>query len=110
VTPFAPAGQPESEHMLLGKTMEVLYDNATVVLSGRPGEQIAEELRIVFCRLSLEELTRIWESLREPYRLSVCYLVRITHIDSQRQVGAGRVNEQVGGYADKTREIRGETP
>jgi hypothetical protein len=111
VTPFAPSGEPEAEHLLLGKTMEILYDNAIVVLSEDvSGEEVAEELRIVFCRLSLEELTRIWEALREPYRLSVCYLVRITHIDSLRQVEGRRVIERVAGYADKTRKLAGKGP
>ena len=45
-------------------------------------ENIAEELRIIFCRLTLEELTRIWDALREPYRLSVCYQVRVSRICS----------------------------
>jgi hypothetical protein len=47
----------------------------------------------VLCRLTLEELTRIWEALREPYRLSVAYQVRVTHIDSERTLGSGRVQE-----------------
>ena len=93
VTPFVTAGQ--AEHMLLGKTMQVLYDNATIFLRDpNPNRTLAEELRVVFCRMTLEELTRIWEALREPYRLSVCYLIRITHIDSRRITDAGRVVER----------------
>jgi hypothetical protein len=93
VTPFAPTG--EGDHMLLGKTMQVLYDNATVFLRGN---DIAEELRIILCRLTLEELTRIWDALREPYRLSVCYQVRVTSIDSQRIPGHARVIERIAGF------------
>ena len=81
LTPFAPSG--ESDHLLLGKAMQVMYDSATVLLRDT-SEDIAEELRVILCRLTLEELTRIWEALREPYRLSVCYQVRVMRVDSQR--------------------------
>jgi hypothetical protein len=97
VTPFAPTG--EGDHMLLGKTMQVLYDNATVFL--RVDNDIVEELRIILCRLTLEELTRIWDALREPYRLSVCYQVRVTSIDSQRLPGHARVIERIAGFGQQ---------
>lgn len=87
ITPFARDGA--ADHLLLGKTLEVLYDNAIVLLDD--GDAIAEELTIIFCRLTLEELTRIWDALREPYRLSVCYHVKVARIDSLRQFGRGRV-------------------
>ncbi|MBV9960427.1 MAG: DUF4255 domain-containing protein [Acidobacteria bacterium] len=97
VTPFAPT--PEGDHILLGKVMQVFYDNAIIVLSDLVNN-ISEELRLIFCRLSLEELTRIWEALREPYRLSVCYLIRVMRIDSQRAPETARVLERVAGFSD----------
>jgi hypothetical protein len=101
VTPFAPKGNPEAELLLLGKTMQVLYDNAIVFLrDDTPGEEVAEEVRIIFSRLSLEELTRIWEALREPYHLSVCYEIRVTHIDSSRLPANARVIDRVGEFGD----------
>ena len=100
VTPFAQSG--ESDHLLLGKTMQVLYDNANIFLENVTSN-IFEELRVIFCRLSLEELTRIWESLREPYRLSVCYLIRVTRIDSRRTPTTGLVLERTAGFGDVPR-------
>lgn len=94
-TPFAQSD--EADHLLLGKTMQVLYDNAIVFLQDT-ASNIFEELRVIFCRLSLEELTRIWESLREPYRLSVCYLIRVTRIDSHRTPETGLVLERTAGF------------
>jgi hypothetical protein len=88
VTPFGPSG--EADHLILGKAMQALYDNGVVLLRD-PVAEIAEELRIIFCRLTLEELTRIWEALREPYRLSVCYQVRVTRVESQREPGRARI-------------------
>ena len=104
VTPFAPTG--EADHLLLGKTLQVLYDNAVILLQNPLG-RIAEELRVIFCRLSLEELTRIWEALREPYRLSVCYQIRVTRIESERLVGSARVVERQDLYQEKPREAAG---
>jgi hypothetical protein len=95
ITPFALT--PEADHRLLGLTMQTLYDNAIMPLR-RPDEEIAEELRIVFCRVSLEELTRVWEALREPYRLSVAYTVRVTRIDSRRTPQRARVLESNNDY------------
>jgi hypothetical protein len=100
ITPFAPTGEPESEQLLLGKTMQVLYDNATIKLWGKD-EDVAEELRVIFCRLTLEELTRIWEALQEPYRLSVCYQVRVPRVDSQREPKRARSIERTVGFRDK---------
>jgi hypothetical protein len=97
VTPFAPTR--EADHLLLGKTMQVLYDNAVAVLRD-PVADIAEELRTVLSRLSLEELTRVWEALRESYRLSVAYQVRVTHVDSLRLTSGARIVEGSLGYGD----------
>ncbi|MBS1789177.1 MAG: DUF4255 domain-containing protein [Acidobacteria bacterium] len=97
VTPFATDG--ESDHLLLGKTMQVLYDNAIALLRDA-NDEIAEEMRIILCRLTLEELTRIWEALREPYRLSVCYQVRVVKVESQRLAGQGRITERGANISD----------
>lgn len=90
ITPFAPDPSGEGDHILLGKSMQVLYDNSIIVLRD-PVSGIFEELRIVLCNLSLEELTRIWEALRESYHLSVCYQVRVTRVDSQRVASNARI-------------------
>ena len=97
VTPFA--GPAEADQLLLGKIMQVLYDNAIVAVRNVPDNDF-EELRIVLCRLTLEELTRIWEALREPYRLSVCYQIRVTHIDSERDLGRARVIDRIASIGD----------
>jgi Pvc16 N-terminal domain len=109
VTPFLPSGPDSqtivSDHLLLGLTMQALYDNSIVVLRD-PARDVAEELRIVLCRLTLEELTRVWHALREPYRLSVCYQVRVVQIESRRIVPGARVVERVSGYGDTPVELR----
>jgi hypothetical protein len=105
ITPFGAmsdndpnAGQADLQ--LLGKTMQVLYDNAIIYLS-QEGGAVTEELRVILRQLSLEEQTRIWEALMEPYRLSVCYEVRVIHLCSVREVNQSRVAERTAGYNDK---------
>lgn len=88
ITPFTGSG--ENDQLLLGKTLQVLHDNPTIFVQ-EPLNQVTEELRVLFCRLPLEEVTRIWEALREPYRLSLCYDVRVVRIDSDREVPIERV-------------------
>lgn len=98
LTPFGRT--PEDDFLIMGRSLQALYDNAIVTLLN-PGDEVAEDLRVVLSRLSLEELTRIWEALREPYRLSVCYQVRVSRIDSKRVTGHGRVSERSVGFGDR---------
>jgi uncharacterized protein DUF4255 len=94
ITPFGDTS--EASLLLLGKVMEVLYDNAIIVIRDS-NDSVFEELRINLSRLTLEELSRVWEALIEPYRLSVCYEVRVMHIDSRRTLeGARVVNVEYG--------------
>lgn len=95
LTPFAPSS--EADQLLLGKSMQVMYDNAILLLRDVPNE-IYEELRIILCRLALEDISRIWEALQEPYRLSVCYQVRVARVDSERVIDHARVVERTANY------------
>jgi hypothetical protein len=99
VTPFGDTA--EASLLLLGKVMEVLYDNAIVILRDA-NDSVFEELRINMSRLTLEELSRVWEALIEPYRLSVCYEVRVMHIESQRALDGSRVVNLDQDYGTQT--------
>lgn len=102
LTPMASLSNPtevENNLIVLGRAMQSLYDNAIIRVQ-TPAENVAEELRIILCRLTLEELTRVWEALQEPYRLSVCYQVRVTRIDSERTQTRGRVTDRRGRYVE----------
>ncbi|GAA4547931.1 DUF4255 domain-containing protein [Amycolatopsis samaneae] len=79
ITPFT--GNAENDQVLLGKVLQAFHENSSVYVS-RAADRVIDEIRIVLCRLPLEEVTRIWEALQEPYRLSVCYLVRVIEIDA----------------------------
>ena len=64
--------------------MHIFYDHAIISAPLLKGEleHTAEELKVDLCQFSLEELTRIWNALNQPFRLSVCYEVRIILVDS----------------------------
>ncbi len=101
ITPFANVGgsngsSRDENHMVLGKVMQIFYDNSIILVRDQTSG-ISEELRIIFKRLTLEELTRIWEALRESYRLSICYRVQVSRIDSSRISNRARVVERIAG-------------
>jgi hypothetical protein len=80
-------GTPREQMIVLGKTMQVLYDRPILEgadLSGSLGTN-GEAIRLVLNPVSLEELTRVWQALEIPYRLSVCYLARVIILDSEQE-------------------------
>jgi hypothetical protein len=76
---------PQDEQELLGRVLQVFHDHP--VLSGGllkgSLEASGEELRVFLETLTLEELTRVWGALQEPYQTSLSYLVQVVHIDSE---------------------------
>jgi uncharacterized protein DUF4255 len=80
-------GTPREQQIVLGKTMQVLYDHAILKGPDMSGtlETGDEEIRLILNPVSLEELTRVWQALEIPYRLSVCYIARVIIVDSEQQ-------------------------
>jgi hypothetical protein len=73
---------PMMEHDLLGKVLQVFHDHPVL-----RGTDFQDELQGVDLRLhvrletlSLEEITRVWESLERPYQLCVSYEVSVLPI------------------------------
>lgn len=80
-------GTPREQQIILGKCMQTLYDRAILEgpdLEGSLGAS-GEEIRLVLNSVSLEELTRVWQALEIPYRLSVCYIARVAIVDSSQE-------------------------
>ena len=80
-------GTPREQQIVLGKTMQTLYDRAILDgadLAGSLGAS-GEQVRVILNPVSLEELTRVWQALEMPYRLSVCYTARVIIVDSEQQ-------------------------
>ena len=95
LTPFGPSG--EADLLILGRAMQALYDSARTTLINTAA-QVAEDLSINLFRRTLDELSRVWEALQEPYRLSVCYQVRITRVTSMVTTAVNPVLEMSDDY------------
>ncbi|MGW3287105.1 Pvc16 family protein [Streptomyces sp. NPDC001002] len=103
LTPYAPNDPQEGNaaaHQLLGEAMRVFYENAVVPsVYLDPGLADARErLQIAGNALDPEELSRIWSTFSQPFRLSVLYQVSTVQLDrlpAARRPLANRVR-QVG--------------
>ncbi len=86
ITPLT--NSTENDHILLGKTMQVIYDNSTLKGSALQGvlQSAADELRIILNPLSFEDQSKLWTAFMRPLRLSLSYEVKIVFIDSRREL------------------------
>nr|QNO51039.1 hypothetical protein EDLMLJLI_00032 [Methanosarcinales archaeon ANME-1 ERB6] len=96
VTPHTKKG--ENDHIILGKVMQIFYDNSILrgsVLQGSLADS-REELKLILNPLSMDELNKIWTvmSKSKPYKLSVCYEVTPVKIESMRERKVKRVIER----------------
>lgn len=78
------AGDRETEQALLGRVLQLLYDDAILdglellgVLAGTD-----HELRVNLSPMRLEDRARVWWAISLPYRLSLNYEVRVVAIDA----------------------------
>ena len=77
-------GDRATEQQILGRVMQVMYDDAVidgVELAG-PLAGTAAQLRVSLLPMQLEDRARVWSAIGQPYRLSVNYEVRVVDIDA----------------------------
>ncbi|WP_432666849.1 DUF4255 domain-containing protein [Wukongibacter baidiensis] len=74
------------EHKILGRAIQVLYDNAILRDSQLVGslKDSNQEIRLEIKNLSYDEMMRIWNFNDIPYSLSIAYRVGPVLIDSTR--------------------------
>lgn len=82
LTPWS--GDRVTDQRMLGLALQALHDDA--ILSG-PQLQgglagSSEALKLKLAPLTLEEQTRIWHAVQQPYHLSLTYEVRVIRLDS----------------------------
>jgi hypothetical protein len=89
ITPLA--ANPVDEQALMGRVLQVLNDHASLGGANLLGtlENSGEEFRLNFEPMTLEDITRVWNSLQEPYQLSVSFEVVLITIDSLREPDQG---------------------
>lgn len=84
------------EHRILGRAVQVIYDNAVLRNSALHGTLFEknEELRITRNNLSVEQITEIWNRFTDvPFKLSVSYRIGPVNLDSTRIKETRRVME-----------------
>lgn len=99
VTPYST--DETDEKRILGKVMQIFFDNAILTGSVLEGslKGTDEEIKLLFNPISLDDLTKLWNAFQEvTYRLSVSYLVTPVRIDSTREMGIQRVVSKEMGY------------
>lgn len=100
VTPLS--DDPGDEQDLMGRILQTFNDHA-VVRGTDLAEELAgsgHELRITLDALSLEDVTRVWNALQQPYSLSVPYQVSVVSVDSAHEPRPGsRVRRVESTYA-----------
>jgi Pvc16 N-terminal domain len=89
-------GDRHTEQRMLGRVLQVLYDDAVLdgaelagVLAGTPAS-----LHISLAPLELEDRARVWSAIGQTYRLSVNYEVRVADVDAELEVGGVPVRER----------------
>jgi hypothetical protein len=86
MTPYAqndPQTGNAAAHEFLGEAMRVFYENPVVpeafLVAGLQDTQ--ERLKIMLNSLDLDELSRVWATFTQPFRLSVLYEVSVVQLD-----------------------------
>jgi len=84
ITPWS--GDAATDHRILGRAMQVIYDNAVLEGVQLQGSLFAtnDTLKITITPLSMDERTKVWYAVQRTYRLSSAYEVRVVNLDSGR--------------------------
>lgn len=85
MTPWS--GDRFTDHLILGRTLQILYDGAIVSgaqLQGTTLQNTDTALKIALTPITLEERSRVFFAMQRPYRLSVTYDVRVINLDTRR--------------------------
>lgn len=95
------AGDRVTEQRMLARTMQALYDRPLKLgpdLVGDPaplglaGTNVV--LKVHLTMLTLDERTRVWQSIQRPYRLSVIYEVRLVELDAELRTAVPTVRSR----------------
>ena len=77
----------KSAQALLGRVIQVFNDHA--ILRGSDLQDSLEggreKLALTLEALSLEDQAQVWNALQQAYQLSICYMVQMVTIDSDRE-------------------------
>ena len=70
-------------HEILGEAMRVLHEYPVVPAEYLPAglEDAREEIKVMQTAIDLDEITKVWSTFGQPYRVSVSYEVAVVQLD-----------------------------
>ncbi|GAB7044488.1 MULTISPECIES: Pvc16 family protein [Catenuloplanes] len=86
-------GDQVTQHQMLGRVMQTLYDDA-IFNGAQLGGGLAgstDALHLTLTPLTLDQKSYVWYALQKPYRLSLNYEVRVVNLDSTTESAASPV-------------------
>lgn len=96
LTPYATAPQTAATTTLqmIGAVVKLLYDTPILAGSDLTGglQNTSEAVKITMAPLSLEDRTRVWHAVQQPYRLSLAYEARVVNITPEPGAVGALVN------------------
>jgi hypothetical protein len=98
---FTPwSGDRLTDHRLLGRTLQVFYDDAIISGTQLQGNLAGTDqaLKVTLSPLTLDERARVWFAIQKPYRLSITYEVRVVNLDSVTVETVAPVSERIAQY------------
>jgi hypothetical protein len=101
-------GDPETQHQMLGRTLEIFYTNAIFAGTELTGTLAgtADALHFTLVPLTLEQKSYVWYALQKPYRLSLNYEVRVVNLDSTQETSIAPVRSRTITPARTVPELR----
>jgi hypothetical protein len=95
------ANNAEIEQRILGKVVQTFYGHPVFQGTDLSGDfsGTSAEFRTRLEPMSLEDSTRIWNALEQPYQLSASYEVTLVNVDSEMFETNTQVTEVIPDYA-----------
>lgn len=82
VTPWS--GDRLTDHQILGRVMQVLYEGA-IIHGGQLTGSLAgtsEALKVTMSTIPLQDRAWLWQAVQKAYRISITYEVRVVNLDA----------------------------
>lgn len=98
-----PYSYPYSDQAILGRVMQLFYDEATLSGAALKGGTLAgssQALHLTMVPVSIEDQTRVWSTLQRPYRMSVFYEVRVVNLAPERTQAVSSVRNRLLDYGN----------
>ncbi len=92
------------EQRILGRVMQILYDNSIISGEGFGNEVMGADIRIELLDLSTEEKMKLWNDTTKPYKTSICYRVTPVELESTKGRRISRVTEFTVELKDESKE------